>query len=330
MASISANGSRGHHKFTLNINETATSIANNTSTVSFNLQLSPIQNGWDWAISGISYKITINGTDYTGTIPSYNGSSTVTIKSGTQTIPHNTDGSKTLNYSFSITDSAGQSYTPGNASASGSLVLTKIARYTSIKAFSVSKRNETSVTFNWQTADTIDYGWFSKDGGSSWSGIDIADGTSGSFNIGSLSPNTKYNFKLRVRRKDSQLTTDSNVVSQTTYKIPTQSLNQKTETTIKMNWNIDSTADKIQYSKDNGKTWSTASTVNATSGNYTIIGLSPNNTYNIKTRIRRSTSQTTYDTASLSVTTLKAPTQSLNSKEETTIKINWNADTTIH
>ena len=129
MASISANGSKGHHKFTLNVSENSTSTANNTSTVGFSLVLSPIQSGWDWNISGISYTITINGTKYTGSIGSYNGSSTVTIRSGSLTVGHNNDGSKSISFSFSITDSAGKSYTPGSCSASGSMTLTKIARY---------------------------------------------------------------------------------------------------------------------------------------------------------------------------------------------------------
>lgn len=40
MASISANGSRGHHRFTLNVNETGTNAGANQSTVSFSLVLS--------------------------------------------------------------------------------------------------------------------------------------------------------------------------------------------------------------------------------------------------------------------------------------------------
>lgn len=131
MASIYANGSKGHHKFTLTVTETGTSTANNTSSISFSFVLSPVQSGWDWSGWGskISYKVTINGTDYTGTIPSYNGSSTVTLKSGTQTVAHDANGKKTIYYSFSVTDGANQSYTCGNASKSGTLVLTDIARY---------------------------------------------------------------------------------------------------------------------------------------------------------------------------------------------------------
>ena len=131
MASISANGSRGHHRFTLNVNETGTNINNNTSTVSFSFQLSAIQNGWDWNIktNPVSYRVTINGTNYNGTIVSYGGSGTVTLKSGSLTVGHNADGSKSINFSFSVTDNPNKSYTPGNASASGSMALTKIARY---------------------------------------------------------------------------------------------------------------------------------------------------------------------------------------------------------
>lgn len=131
MASISANGSRGHHRFTLNVNETSTNINNNTSTVSFNFQLSAIQNGWDWNIktNPVSYRVTINGTNYNGTIVSYGGSGTVTLKSGSLTVGHNNDGSKNISFSFSVTDHPNKSYTPGNASASGSMNLTKIARY---------------------------------------------------------------------------------------------------------------------------------------------------------------------------------------------------------
>lgn len=129
MASINANGSRGHHKFTLNVNETGVNTGNNTSTVSWSFVLSPIQTGWDWNVSGISYSINVDGNVKNGTIQSYNGSSTVTLASGTKTITHNNDGSKSISFSFSVSDRANKTYTPGNASKSGSLTLTKINRY---------------------------------------------------------------------------------------------------------------------------------------------------------------------------------------------------------
>jgi hypothetical protein len=152
MASISANGSKGHHKFTLNLNETATSTENNTSTVSFSFVLSPVQTSWAWEQWGsdISYSITINGTKYSGTIPNYDGYATVTLKSGIQTVSHNADGTKSISYSFSLTDNAGQYYTPGNASASGTLALSTIPRATTptLSATSVTCNGSNNVTIN--------------------------------------------------------------------------------------------------------------------------------------------------------------------------------------
>lgn len=130
MASISANGSKGNHKFTLTVNETGTDTSKNTSTVSFSFVLSSIQTGWNWSgySSKISYTVKINGTSYTGTISSYDGKSSVTLKSGTQTISHSADGSKSISYSFSVTDTSTVNYTCGNASKSETLALTTIPR----------------------------------------------------------------------------------------------------------------------------------------------------------------------------------------------------------
>ncbi len=158
MASISANGSLGHHKFTLTVTESATSVENNTSTVKYTFQLSPVQTSWAWEQwgSSISYSFTINGTKYTGTIPNYDGYATVTLKSGSQTVTHNSDGSKSISYSFSVTDGAGQRYTPGNASASGTLALSTIPRATTptLSATSVVANGTNAVTIKIVPAST--------------------------------------------------------------------------------------------------------------------------------------------------------------------------------
>lgn len=130
MASISKNGSNGHHKFTLNVTETGTSVENNTSSISWSFVLSSLGGGWDWYYSNqvpVTYTVVINGNKYTGNIMNYNGNSTVTVKSGTLTVAHNDDGNKTIAFSFSVS-SIGQNYLPGSANASGSMALTTIAR----------------------------------------------------------------------------------------------------------------------------------------------------------------------------------------------------------
>ena len=150
MASISANGSKGHHKFTLEVTQGTQDVTNNKTTISYSFKLSPIQTSWNWEQwgSNINYKITINGTEYTGSIPNYDGYATVTLKSGTQSVAHNSDGSKSISYSFSVTDTSGQTYTPGNASASGTLALTTIPRATTptLSATSVTMGQSVTIT----------------------------------------------------------------------------------------------------------------------------------------------------------------------------------------
>ena len=124
---IIANGSKNHHKFSLTVNEDRTS--GNSSFLSFSFVLSPIQTGWDWSGwgSNISYVINIGNNSYNGTIASYNGSSSVTLKSESDIeIAHETDGSKTIDISFSVTDTSGVNYTCGNASQKSTLELSRL------------------------------------------------------------------------------------------------------------------------------------------------------------------------------------------------------------
>ena len=144
---LTCNGSKKHHKFTLTVNEDSTSISDNTSTISFAFTISPINTGWNWAShSTIKYSVNINGQPYTGTILNYNGSSTVTLTSGTQVVAHDSSGNKSIDISFSVTDTSGASYTCGNASASGTMTLTNIARASSLTLSATSVNVGGSIT----------------------------------------------------------------------------------------------------------------------------------------------------------------------------------------
>lgn len=249
-------------------------------------------------------------------------SSSVSVSSGwvemarvSATVAHSNDGSGSAAISGSVTGPSGTALSGNTSSGSKTVTLDRIARYTSISSFTVSKRSENTFTFAWKTADTIDYVWYSTNNGSSWTGYDVSDGTSGSFTVSGLSANTTYNCKLRVRRKDSQLTTDSSSVSQTTYKAPTFSVASKTETTITINWSCDSTVDYIYYSTNSGSGWYGVDVSDGTSGSITISrtseqtsqNLKANTSYGIRLRVRRKASQTTYDVGSGSVTTYDYP-----------------------
>ena len=230
MASISSNGSKGHHKFTLNVTNKLedTSIKDNASTVSFTFVLSSLGGGWNWEQWGanISYVITINGTNYTGSIANYDGYSSVTLKSGSLAVKHNTGGDKTISFSFSVTDTSGQSYTCGNASASGTMALATIPRYLSITSLYVSSITETSAVVSWGTSDPRDSTYYSFDNGTTWIGSATdgealaSDLKSGSFNILNLTANQTYNIKVKIKRTDSQLWTESETKSFTTFDYP--------------------------------------------------------------------------------------------------------------
>lgn len=201
----------------LTVTETATNAQNNTSTLSIKLVLKRPS-----AISSSATKTascTINGTKYTWS-GSVGGSGDKTLISKTQTVTHNSDGSKSINISASIAlNITWGGVNLGTISNSGTMTLTKIPRYASANQI-LTSRTETAVTIKWTSDATVDYIWYSVNNGSSWAGINVADGTSGSYTISGLSADTTYQIKTRVRRKDSQLTTDSSAMSVTTYAFP--------------------------------------------------------------------------------------------------------------
>ncbi len=172
-----------------------------------------------WA-NGLSQTLIIDGTKFTDSVDvSLSEGKTVKLITGSKTITHNTDGSKKITISADCDLPDGNGYGPVWGEASATVTLTKIPRYaTSVQ--SLKSKTETSITMNWSSDSTIDYIWYSKDNGSNWTGINVTDGKSGSYSISSLSANTTYKIKTRVRRKDSQLTTDSSTLSVTTYNYP--------------------------------------------------------------------------------------------------------------
>jgi len=108
------------------------SVANNTTTISWNLQLVSGSAGEIIASAPKSWSVTINGTTYTGTNSvAIGNNSTKILASGQVTIAHNADGSKSFSYSFSQTFSitfAGVSV--GTKSGSGTGTLNTIPRAT--------------------------------------------------------------------------------------------------------------------------------------------------------------------------------------------------------
>ena len=84
---------------------------------------------------------------------------------------------------------------------------------------SLTSRTETTAVIKWTADNVADYIWYSIND-VSWIGINVADGTNGSYTVTGLNANTTYRIKTRVRRKDTQTTEETSVLTFTTYAYP--------------------------------------------------------------------------------------------------------------
>lgn len=190
--------------------QTSTSSANNTSTIKWTLTT---EGGNENYYSTGPTTVKINGTTVysksrvawdSKTFPASKGST-----SGTLTVTHTTDGTKSISVSLSTAI-----HTSSTSTKTETWTLDSIPRYAKITQFSVARRDETSVIFYW--AVDVEYGnaWYSTNDGSTWAQMPNNHIVTG------LSANTSYKFKLKIRRKDNLLDTISETVTQSTYDYP--------------------------------------------------------------------------------------------------------------
>lgn len=119
--------SNNGYTVTLTVEETSSSSANNTSTIQYSLVLKSTTKSFsDYTVN---YSTTINGTKVIDKSEkkSIKKNSSITLASGSQTIYHNSDGTKNIVVSFSLS-TATSSYTPNSISGSGLMSLTSIPR----------------------------------------------------------------------------------------------------------------------------------------------------------------------------------------------------------
>ena len=246
--------------------------------------------------------------------------------SGTLIIPHNTNGSVDnqtvyLKVLFRYGSWAWDNDNYYRESEDTQISLTPIARYfTNTPSISLKNRTTTSLTFNWNTSETCNK--IVMHVGTKETTFAV-NAVSGSIKVNGLAANTTYYCYWSFYRADSGLPTDSGRISLKTWANPGQSLSTKTETSITMHWSSgEDTTKNIQYSINNGSSWTNVGAVNAKNGYYTISGLNPNTTYDIKTRITREDGSTA-DTSALSIQTYAYPTHSKYSVGETTATLYW-------
>lgn len=126
------------------------SVANNTTTVSWTLQLIAGSSGRISSTASKDWSVTVNGTKYSGTNTiGVAANATKTLASGSTTITHNSDGTKSFSYSFSqefgITFSGSNI---GTISGSGTGTLNTIPRATTPTLSASSVDMGAAVTIN--------------------------------------------------------------------------------------------------------------------------------------------------------------------------------------
>ena len=146
MAQYSATTSN-NNKYTLRltVEETNVNTTNNTSDVNWALDFITTSAGYSGTVYSIS--CTINGQSvYSESNKTHNyttHNNTYPVASGTVTgITHNNDGTKTINVGATFNSPSTASYSPGNATISGTFTLTNIPRVSVLNSFTMTIAND--------------------------------------------------------------------------------------------------------------------------------------------------------------------------------------------
>jgi len=305
------------------------SIADNTSSVKLKLECRSINSSYATYNSTKGLTSIIDGTTVKDNKPVDMRSTNTWQNFGerTITVKHSDNGTYSASKSGSFTCTAGTSdYSLTSGSASVTVAPATIPRYATV-SHSLSGRTSSSLTISWSSDNTIDYIWYSRDNGSTWTGIDITDGTSGSYTITGLASNTGYNIKTRVRRKDSQLTTDSATLTAYTHPITVASISFSSKTsssiTVTSGCNVDVSSTHYRIAKSGGSygNWQTSGT---------FTGLAANTTYTIQVqKVGSASGEAGYASTSATTYAITTPTISLSSKTINTITVTSGCNVTV-
>lgn len=235
------------------------------------------------------------------------------------TIPHNNDGSQTISITTSATSGFGLSF----SAEKKNIALTKIPRYASINTWKLLEANPQSLTFSWKTDSNISELNCYFNGENKYS-VTSMNSSSGTFTVDNLSEGTEYTkIKIKVKRKDSGLTTTSGEISGTTiYYLPTSTLSVLSTTinSIDLEWVSNYPCDAIWLYNGTEIVYSeleldkSTGTINLSPSNFDDIY--PATTYSLSIKVRRKISQGSQSSSPIAATTLSLPTISSSTTSE--------------
>lgn len=305
------------------------SVANNTTKISWTLQLVAGSSGRISSTASKDWSVTVNGTKYSGTNTVGIGNSTTkTLASGSTTIAHDADGGKSFSYSFSqefgITFSGS---TVGTKTGSGTGTLNTIPRATAPTVSASSVTMGDAVTIRTPRASSS----FTHDlayafAGSSYTTIATGVDTSYSWTVPDLAsrvPNTTSGtVTIRCITKNGSTTVGTKTVLMTAKVpasvVPTISAVALTETTaglaaqfgvfVKSKSKVRATITAAGAKGSTIKTYSsTLQGKTYTGSSWTSDTLASAGTLSIVTTVTDSRGRTAKKTTTLSVTDYTAP-----------------------
>ena len=199
-ATYTPSNSSNTWKVVLNWSATQDIIANK-STISWNIKVSTTSSTGYVVVSEIRAKI--NGTEvyYRNHDNHTNGYNGTQIASGTITVDHNSNGTKSVAMSIE----AGIYQWAINKSGSETFTLTQIDRAAPTVSLATSSITASGVTVKATASTTCDRFDYSINGGSTWTNFSTTSGTTASKAITGLTPNTTYSIKVRARKKSNQV-----------------------------------------------------------------------------------------------------------------------------
>ena len=120
--------------------------------------------------------------------------------SGSTTVTHNSDGSKSITVEFST-----RVYVYGPKDYGGTMKLTNIDRSAPTVSITTSGITASGVTVKATSSTKCDRWDYSTNSGSSWTNFSTANGTSQTRTISGLTPNTSYGIRVRARKTSNQV-----------------------------------------------------------------------------------------------------------------------------
>lgn len=203
------NGSSG--QYTIHLNCTYSSNGSNANTSNVYMTLSFMRSDYSsywYNETGSAYvEFWCDGQHYKENFNinlNYNAGQWYQIGPGhTFVVPHNNDGTK----SCEVRAYAYIGIAPDNVVVDAhTLTLDRIPRYANFTT-GVDNRTMTSARIKWSADAHISEGQYYLDGQTTAASI-TTNGTSGTFTVSGLQPNTSHNVKIRLKRSDSGLWTE--------------------------------------------------------------------------------------------------------------------------